>query len=422
MSERPLVLMVAPPFAGHLHPTLGIGRRLSRELDVIVASTEAARPAIEGAGLASAIVLAGEDARIEAIANPPHAVGSNPRKLDAQLRENLALFGRFKRELHAIVAQRRPSLVIADFTVPVAGLMAREERIPWWTTHASPCAIETPDGPPGYMGGWHPRDDLRGRLRDAYGRTVVRTFKRSVGLLYRKQLRALGLPALYRPDGTEAIYSDERLLALGLEALELRRTWPRSLVFVGPVLYTPPSAAREPPFREGRRHVLFTIGTHLLFHKDEAAAHASRVAERCPDLEIHFSDGDVRSDRRETRGNFHRLGYVPYARDLGRYALVVHHAGAGVMYHALRHRLPALVTPLDYDQFDHAVRLERAGVARRLGAPETWAAEVRRAIDDEALRAAAQRFGEMLDEGRAEDRVGALVTALLEGRRRSGRG
>lgn len=417
MSERPLVLSVAPPFAGHLHPTLGIARRLARDVDVVVASTEAARLAIERAGLTGAVVLAGEDARIEAIANPPHAVGSDPRRLDAQLRENLALLGRFKRELHALVAQRRPSLVIADFTVPVAGLMARQEGIPWWTTHESPCAIETPDGPPGYMGGWHPRDDLRGRIRDAYGRAVVRTFKRSVGLLYRKQLRALGLPALYRADGTEAIYSDERLLALGLAELEIPRTWPRSLVFVGPVLYTPPSDAPEPPFREGRRHVLFTIGTHLLFEKDEAAAHARRVAEQCPELEVHFSDGDVRSDRRETHGNFHRLGYVPYARDLGRYALVVHHGGAGVMYHALRHGLPALVTPLDYDQFDHAVRLERAGVARRLDAPPTWADAVRRAIDDEGLRRASTRLGATLRERSSEDRIAALVADQLRGPR-----
>ena len=38
------------------------------------------------------------------------------------------------------------------------------------------------------------------------------------------------------------------------------------------------------------------------------------------DLEIHFSDGDPASHRAESHGNFHRLGYVPYARDVARYA------------------------------------------------------------------------------------------------------
>ena len=410
---RPFVLLVAPPFAGHLHPTIGIARRLSADVDVAIASTEAAQPTIRAAGVDGLVVLPGEDARISAIANPPHAVGNSPRHLDAQLRENLALLGRFRDHVLAHVRRRRPALLIADFTVPVAGLCARAEGIPWWTTHASPCAIETPDGPPGYMGGWHPRHDALGRVRDAYGRLAVRTFKRTVGFLYRRQLRALGVSSLYRADGTEAIYSDERIFALGLPELELPRSWPRSLELVGPVLYTPPSDAPVPPFREGKRHVLFTLGTHLAFRKDEAAEHARRVARAHPSLEIHFSDGEATSARRDSQGNFHRLGYVPYARDLERYALVVHHGGAGVMYHTLRHGLPALLLPTDYDQFDHAVRLTRAGVARTLGAPETWPDELGRAIDDPALRREAARFAGLVAAQRGEERIAERARELV---------
>ncbi|NHA00680.1 hypothetical protein G5V59_13445 [Nocardioides sp. W3-2-3] len=54
-----------------------------------------------------------------------------------------------------------------------------------------------------------------------------------------------------------------------------------------------------------------------------------------------------------------------YARDLPRFDAVVHHGGAGVLGHTLAAGLPAVVWPVDYDQFDHAVRLEDAGVAIR---------------------------------------------------------
>jgi UDP:flavonoid glycosyltransferase YjiC (YdhE family) len=47
---------------------------------------------------------------------------------------------------------------------------------------------------------------------------------------------------------------------------------------------------------------------------------------------------------------------------------VVHHGGAGVMWECLRAGVPQLVLPQDYDQFDHAARLEAAGVGVRLRA------------------------------------------------------
>lgn len=55
--------------------------------------------------------------------------------------------------------------------------------------------------------------------------------------------------------------------------------------------------------------------------------------------------------------------YVDYAQHLHRYALVIHHGGAGILYACLAAGLPAIVYPLDYDQFDHAARLQVAGAA-----------------------------------------------------------
>jgi UDP:flavonoid glycosyltransferase YjiC (YdhE family) len=273
--------------------------------------------------------------------------------------------------------------------------------------------IETPDGPPAYLGGWHPGRGPLGRLREAAGRRLIRTFKGAVHLLHRRQIRALGFPSIYRADGSEAVYSDEWVLAFSLPELEFQRRWPAAVELIGPVLYTPPSDAPEPPFVSGREHVLVTLGTHLQWHKETMVDAVRRAAAALPDIEFHWSDGDVHSDRRESAGNFHRLGYVPYARDLPRYALVVHHGGAGVMYHTLRSGLPALVLPVDYDQFDHAVRLEAAGAARRLRRPDDLASQVADALQDTGLRTACRRFQALLAVQAPEARVAALVARRL---------
>jgi UDP:flavonoid glycosyltransferase YjiC (YdhE family) len=74
--------------------------------------------------------------------------------------------------------------------------------------------------------------------------------------------------------------------------------------------------------------------------------------------------------------------------------------------------VPALVLPNDYDQFDHAARLQAAGVALRLRHAREIEPALRRLLDgDHALRP--DRFVAALRPGLAEARVVALVEARL---------
>lgn len=100
----------------------------------------------------------------------------------------------------------------------------------------------------------------------------------------------------------------------------------------------------------------YSVGTQLHWRKEAVAAAVRRAACELPEVEFHISDGNRSSDRRESDGNVHRIGFVSYARDLPRYDLVVHHGGAGVLSHTLAAGAPALVLPVDYDQFDNAAR------------------------------------------------------------------
>jgi UDP:flavonoid glycosyltransferase YjiC (YdhE family) len=439
--------LIAPPFSGHLHPILGIGRRLARDgLQVRVISTESAAARIRDTGLEPHCLLAGKDDAIHAIAEPPRAVRGNPLRLNAQLRANLALLGQFQRELRAFYRIAAPDLAIVDFTLPIAGFVARETGVPWWTSLPSPCALETPDGPPTYVGGWLPRHDWFGRVRDAAGRLVVRSFKHAVVRLHRRTLNELGLPGAYREDGSEAAYSDECILALGLRELEFAREWPKAVRFVGPVRYTPPNLGEPPAFVTGRRHVLVSLGTHLRAHKDRIADAVEAAARALPEVEFHFTDGRVagagmsgtmsgrgagiaQTDQTKTTAatvtgdapeNFQRLPFIDYGL-LPRYDLVVHHAGAGILNETIAAGLPAIVLPIDYDQFDNAARLRAAGLAVALRSLTDLPRAVERALadagTDDGAKAIRQRYRDLVVSQPAEERISDLVRQCLVRRR-----
>lgn len=408
-----LVDLVAPPMAGHLHPVLGIAARLAREpgVEVRVISTSGALPAIAATGVPGLALLDGADEVLETVVNPPYRVGSNPRRLARQLRAAVGLQRDFRDELLAVWAERRPDLVLADFTMGAVGSAADEIGVPWWTTHPSPCAIEGRSGPPAYLGGWRPGVGLAGRSRDALGRALVRGFKGLAPRLAGVRLADVGVSRLRRPDGSEAIYSPERIFALTPEAIEFPRALPAAVRYVGPVLHTPPSAAPGPELTPGRPAVLVTAGTHLPWHKEALLSAAAEAAAVLPDVDLHISLGGdpVPASAAGTGVTVHQ--YVDYARDLPRFAAVVHHGGAGVLGHTLAAGLPAVVVPVDYDQFDHAVRLTEAGVA--VPVTTTLAAAIREVLAVPSYRRAAEQVAAGIARTPAVDAIAAEVRTRL---------
>jgi UDP:flavonoid glycosyltransferase YjiC (YdhE family) len=373
--------LLAPPFSGHLHPLLAIARELAAEFDVRVLSTPTAQARIRTAGLRGRVVLGEDDDRVLTdIANPPHAVKGNPIRMSRQFHSAIALMGRLKAELQVLYAHERPDLVIADFTLPAVGLVAQQLGIVWWTSMPSPCVIETPDGPPAYMGGLKPAEGWASGFKHAAYRKTVRSFKQLIFKLHQRQIEELGLRQLYRKDGSEHIYSPSRLLALGLQELEFERSWPPATCFVGPKLYTPATyGGADPVFEPGKRHVLVTAGTHLRWIKDALSGATLKAAQAMPEVVFHFTDGDESQTQTLSQRNFVRLSYVDYEKHLAHYDLVVHHGGAGILYYCLLLGKPVVVYPVDYDQFDHAARLEHHGLAvwlRDLGGLQTTVADL----------------------------------------------
>jgi UDP:flavonoid glycosyltransferase YjiC (YdhE family) len=125
---------------------------------------------------------------------------------------------------------------------------------------------------------------------------------------------------------------------------------------------------------------------------------------------LHFSDGRYDSDANAALGALQRRAWVDYPTWIPAMSAVLHHGGAGVMWECMRAGVPALVLPRDYDQFDHAARLEAAGVALRLRHPREIESALERVLgSDSGLQPA--RFVDALRPGRAEARVVALVRA-----------
>lgn len=411
-NDKKRIDLWAPPFSGHLNPILALGRQLNDRFEVRVVTTASVQAKVEAAGLGAVAVLQPEDeVALEAVVSSPRAIGSHPSRLFQQFQGASRLMARLAQATEELYRDRQPDLMIADFTLGVAGLTAQRLGIPWWTLHGSPCAIETSDGPPGYLGGWGPARHGGDALLHAGGRLLVHGFKSAVFHLTRATLRPLGIPDLYRPDGTEVLYSDEKILVPCLEGLEFRRTWPRSLIFIAPLLYTPP-VATAPPFRRGRRHVLVTAGTHLSWYKERLAEAARDLARKNPEWEIHMNDGNPGAEGL-VQGNFTRIPFVHYDRYLGQYDLVVHHAGAGVLYHCLRTGVPSVVLPVDYDQFDNAARLEFARASVWVRHWRDLPGTVRDVLSGRRSLPGVQRLKREMDE-QEPDRVVGIISRFLD--------
>ena len=386
---------VAPPFAGHLYPALDLARRL-RERGVggiRFLSTSGGRAPIEAAGFPFVEILPGQDQAVWSIANTRMKVGSNPLQMWGQVKKNLTLMHDLQQQVQETWQTDRPDLVIADFVVPVAGLTAQSLGIRWWTGMPSPCVLETKDGTPAYLGGWMPRQDLYGRIRDWMGRQTIRHFKKASGWLFARPLKQLSIPHLYRADGFEIVYSPERILAYGMREFEFPRTWPTWCQFIGPLIAGPSLPGPALKWDDSKQTVLVTLGTHLPWAKSSAIDLMHQVARLMPDTVFHFSRGQMGNCEVEIRDNLHVYGSIPYDASLHRYDAAIIHGGTGILYSCIQHGVPMLVWPHDYDQFDHAARIVHHELGLRLiPQAQRIAADLKVLLSSESIRTALDRF------------------------------
>jgi UDP:flavonoid glycosyltransferase YjiC (YdhE family) len=408
---------VSSPFAGHLHPQLDLAMRLRASTDARIhfLSTPAARKAIELCEFEMTPLLADRDHIVAGIANAPKQVGSNPYRLWGQLRDNVSMMDQLIVELRQRWQHNRPDLAIVDFAVPVAGLLARSMGIPWWTSLTAVCAMETLDGVPTYLGGLQPRHGLGGRIRNIVGRQIIRSFKRTMHLLFRRQMLRFGIPHVYRRDGYEMIYSPETILAYRPREFEFPCSWPSALHFVGPLTQGPAFSHRPPQFVSGKPHVLVSLGTHVGWAKKSAAQTIRQVALAMPQVEFHFSHGKANSEECTDAGNYHEYAYFPYHQYAHHYAVSINHGGSGVLFTCLRNGIPILIWPQDFDQYDHAARVLYHGLGLRLqNDVSAIVRDLQRLLTDTTIQQNVNRMKQIIESYDTTQLVGKLLDRLKE--------
>jgi UDP:flavonoid glycosyltransferase YjiC (YdhE family) len=361
------VLVVAPPFAGHLDrlvPLLQAAQGAGHAVRVLTG--HARLPFLHAHGIEAAAPPSLVPGALEHLAEGFGRLHGRPHAGLAQLRGHLRLVGPLMDDLCEDIRSWRADVLVADSVALMAGPAAARMGIPWITMLASPLSLCALAGTPAFCGGWTPPRGWPGRARDAAGRWGHRVLREAVFALLRRQLP----PELARPfrkDGTETIYSPTAILGFGMEELEFPRRWPPAFEMIGP-LAAAPALGAPPELPHGKRRVFATLGTHLPWARARWRAGLARIAVQRPDWVIVASEGRMEGRvlaRMDGPPNLHVVPRLCYLRDLPRFDAVIHHGGTGIAYSAIAAGLPSLVVPHDFDQFDMAARIAWHGLGVR---------------------------------------------------------
>ncbi len=171
----------------------------------------------------------------------------------------------------------------------------------------------------------------------------------------------------------------------------------------------------------GEPPIIFTMGSSLpaamkTFY--ESAAEACRKLGRRGLLLA----GDSADALRDLTPEIMAVRYAPHSSVFPHGRAIVHHGGAGTMSQALRAGKPSVIIPIVSDQFDHAARLKRMGVAltlaqRRAGlggkiTAERLAALLRRVLEDSEMNRRAEGIGAKLRREDGTERAAELIEGL----------
>lgn len=360
-----MILFVAPPFAGHLDrmiPLAQAARGAGYNCHFVTGPRRL--NAVHAAGFTGEAPASLPDGLLEDIAEGHGQIHGHPWRAFAQLRQNLVALPALTDDLLGAINRHNARLIVADSIALMAGPAARTAGIPWITTLATPLALEGGGGVPSYLGGLSPMSGPVGAVRDWLGHRIHRVTKRLAFQIVARSARDL-LPNLYRPDGTEAIYSPQAILGFGMTELEFPRAWPPAFRMIGPVH----GPVRDgPPLslpRDGGPRIFATLGTHLPWARPAWEAGIVAMARARPNWHITLTRGGQPGPPLPELANLLVVPFADYTREVPRHDVVIHHGGSGIAYAAIEAARPSLVVPQDFDQFDYAARIACFGLGLR---------------------------------------------------------
>jgi UDP:flavonoid glycosyltransferase YjiC (YdhE family) len=299
---------------------------------------------------------------------------------------------------------------------------ARMAGTPWASAALAPVSLSSVYDPPVLAG-----VPFADRLA-TWGPAAQRRLLRALAFLFEPQWkpfrrleRRLGLPPAPNP----LFWGQSPHLALGLFSPALagpQRDWPAHARATGFPFFEQTGglspelerflAAGDPP-------IVFTLGSAAVgaagdFFRQSAAAAVS-LGRRAVRL--------VGQDPRNRPPGALPPGVIavpsaPHAAVFPQASVVVHQGGIGTTGEAMRAGRPMLVVPYNHDQPDHAARLTRLGVARRVPRARYVSAlaarEIRILLEDERYAARAADTGARVRAETGAVTASHLLTGLLE--------
>jgi rhamnosyltransferase subunit B len=403
---------------GDLYPYLAIGRELRRRGHGVVLATLAAyRARVEAEGLGFHAV------RPDIDPGDPEEL----RRVMDRWRGGAYILDRVFGALRESFDDCREAARGADLIVthPVACgmlLVARASGRAWASVALAPMSLFSAADPPVYAS--LPFPNLLAGLGPSAQRAIVRLIdagtRRWLGP-YRSLERELGLPAGPNPM-IAGQHSPHLVLALfSPELASPQPDWPEHTRITGFPFFgqggalSPELAAF---FEGGERPVVFTLGSAAVGAAGDFFTASVAAAERLGVRALLLVGTDpANQPRRPLPPGMLAVPYAAHADVFPRASVVVHQGGIGTTGEAMRSGRPMLVVPYGHDQPDHARRLRRLGVARRIPRARYTAdaagRELRALLGDEACAARAAALGHRLRAERGVEAAADALEALL---------
>lgn len=309
----------------------------------------------------------------------------------------------YARDVHAEIHRRRPDLLVSCDLLfgPMVG--AEAARLPY-AVLAPNVSLHPLPGVPPFGPGFFPARNDEERRRDEQVAAANREWMNRGLPAVNAARRHFGLPPL--ADLEEQAAKAERYWLATSPAFDFpAERLPDRLRYVGPELDDPPMAAWASPWPKDDPRPLVLVALSTTFQNQGAvlqrlldalgALPVRGLATLGPALEA----GAFRAP-----ANVILAQSAPHTAVMREAALAVTHCGHGTVIKALAARLPLLCLPMGRDQNDNAARVAARGAGLVLSAgesAETFAAALRRLLEEPSFRQAAARLGAQVAEDAA---------------------